>query len=62
MNMEKTVCHCAKVTVQDIADAIAKGAKSTDEIQEATNAATCCGRCEEYFINVAEELLEESNQ
>lgn len=61
MNMEKTVCYCAKVTVQDIANAIANGAKTTDEIQEVTKAATCCGRCEEYFVNVAEELLEQSN-
>ena len=61
MNMEKTVCHCLGVTIQDIANAIANGAKSTDEIQEVTHAATCCGRCEEYFINVAEELLAEEN-
>lgn len=60
MNMEKTVCHCAKVKVQDIADAITNGAKTIEEIEQVTNASTCCGRCEEYFVNVAEDLLEEN--
>lgn len=58
MEMTKTVCACAKVKVQDIVDAINQGAASIDEIQNVTKAATCCGRCEEYFIHVAEELLE----
>lgn len=59
MDMTKTVCYCAKVKVQDIADAIEQGAASVEEIQEVTKAATCCGRCDEHFVNVAEELLEE---
>ena len=60
MDMNKTVCHCVKVKVQDIDDAIKNGATTVDEIQEVTKASTCCGRCEEYFVNVAEELLEEN--
>lgn len=59
MKMDKTVCHCAKVKFQDIKDAIEQGAQTLDEIENVTKASTCCGRCEEYFINVAEDLLEE---
>lgn len=61
MRMEKIVCHCLSVTIQDIADAIKNGAKNFEEVQEATGASTCCGRCEEYAQNVFQELLEESN-
>ena len=60
MNMTKTVCYCAHVTVQDIADAVVQGAKTIEEIQEITNAATCCGACDDHFENVAKELLEEN--
>lgn len=58
--MNKMVCECAKVRVQDIYDAIQNGARTVDEVQAVTKAATCCGRCEEYFINVTEDLLEEA--
>ena len=60
MRMDKMVCECARVRVQDIADAIANGASTVEEIENVTKASTCCGRCEEYFINVAEDLLEEA--
>ena len=33
--------------------------ETIDEIETITKASTCCGRCEEYFINVASDLLEE---
>ena len=43
MKMNKTVCNCYNVTIQDVKDAIDKGAANLDEVKEATSAATCCG-------------------
>lgn len=62
MKMDKTVCYCYGVKVEDIATAIKNGAKTVDEIQEVTGAATVCGSCHEYFVNVAEELLSEAQE
>lgn len=60
MKMEKTVCNCYNVTIQDIADAIHNGASDLDQVKEVTSASTCCGACEEYLGSVVEELLRES--
>lgn len=59
MKLDKIVCECTKIRVKDIVEAINQGAKTIDEIETITKASTCCGRCEEYFINVASDLLEE---
>lgn len=60
MNMEKTVCHCLSVKIQDMKDAVKNGAKTFEEIQDATGVSTCCGRCTEYAKNVAKELIQEN--
>lgn len=41
-------------------EAVAKSAASFEEIQDETNVSLCCGACEEYARNVAEELLEQA--
>lgn len=45
MDTKKVICECAGVTIQDIKDAKDKGATTLEEVQEATNAGTCCGCC-----------------
>jgi bacterioferritin-associated ferredoxin len=59
MKMNKTVCNCYNVTIQDVKDAIDKGAANLDEVKEATSAATCCGACEEYLTSIVNEFLGE---
>lgn len=59
MKMEKIVCNCFDVTIGDMAEAIRNGARTFEEIQDATSVSQGCGACEEYARNVAEELLEE---
>lgn len=59
MDMKKTVCHCFDVTIGDMAEAVENGAKTFEEIQDATNVSQGCGACEDYARNVAKELLEE---
>lgn len=57
MQMDKTVCFCHDVTIQQISDAIDKGAKNLEEVQQATGAGTGCGGCVDHLTNVVEELL-----
>jgi bacterioferritin-associated ferredoxin len=38
--MEKVICYCQQVTEKEIKDAMANGAKTLKEIQEATGAGT----------------------
>lgn len=58
MNDEEIVCNCTSVTVRDIKDAIENGAKSFEEVQEATHVSTVCGGCEDDVRALVEELLE----
>ena len=41
----KVICSCARVTCGDIADAVAAGAKTVDDLREATRATAFCGSC-----------------
>ena len=45
MDREEIICHCMEVTAGAIRDAAAAGAKTVEEIQEATGAGTVCGGC-----------------
>ena len=40
------VCVCKRVSDRDIKRLAAAGCDSFEELQMATGAATCCGRCE----------------
>ena len=54
MKDEDIICTCYDVSVKDVKDAYANGAKTMDEIGEVTKAGTLCGAC----IADIEELLE----
>lgn len=57
--MEKNdlVCGCFKVTVGDLENAIANGAKSFEEVQAATKVGTGCGKCAGHVEALVNELL-----
>jgi bacterioferritin-associated ferredoxin len=59
MNNDDVVCNCINVTVQDIKDAIDNGAKSFEDVQEATQVGTGCGACEESVRELVDKLLAE---
>ncbi len=43
--MSDIICNCAAVTREQIVEAARKGAKTVEEIGEATQAGTICGVC-----------------
>lgn len=53
----RTVCHCMDVTYEEIKKAIENGAKTVDDIKEATGASTGCGGCEEEVQAILDELV-----
>ncbi len=57
-DMSEVVCTCLGTTVQDLADAIANGASSFDEVVAATDVTTICGVCEDSVREIVDELLE----
>lgn len=58
-DMSEVVCTCLGTTVQDLADAIANGAKSFDDVVAATDVTTICGVCEDSVREIVDELLEQ---
>lgn len=42
---DRMVCHCKQVSYIDIRKAMINGARTLEEIQKETGAATGCGRC-----------------
>jgi bacterioferritin-associated ferredoxin len=57
MDNDQIVCNCMSVTVKDLKDAIASGAKSFDEVQEKTSVGTGCGQCVDGVKVIVDELL-----
>lgn len=57
MDDDKVVCGCINVTVKDIKDSIKNGAKSFEEVQEATSVGTGCGNCVESVKELVDQLL-----
>ncbi len=45
MDRDEIICHCMEVSAGTIIDAAKAGAKTVEEIQEATGAGTVCGGC-----------------
>lgn len=45
MDRNETICFCMDVTAGAIADAVAAGATTVEQVQEATSAGTGCGGC-----------------
>ena len=54
-DLKENICHCAEVTYETILEAINNGAKTVDDIGDATEAGIACGGC----IEDIEEILEE---
>ncbi|MGL5821652.1 MAG: (2Fe-2S)-binding protein [Sarcina sp.] len=42
---DKVICYCLDLKESDIVEAINNGAKTLEEIQDATGAGTACGSC-----------------
>ncbi len=55
MDRDEIVCNCMGVTAGEIQDAIEAGARTVEEIQEATGAGTVCGGC----VGEIQQMLEE---
>ena len=45
MGKDKYICHCFKVTKDDIKKAIEEGADSFKKVKKATHLAAGCGHC-----------------
>ena len=58
MDPNETVCFCNDVTRGMIKDAIAAGAKTLEDVQEATGAGTACGGCLDDIQAIIDELAE----
>lgn len=54
---DRIICHCLDITYGDIKKAVEAGAKTLDEIKDATEAGTVCGVCEDEIQEVIEEVL-----
>ncbi|WP_376752564.1 (2Fe-2S)-binding protein [Sedimentibacter saalensis] len=57
MDENQVVCGCYNVKVQDMIQAIKKGARSFEEVQKVTKAGTGCGGCVESNKVLVNELL-----
>ncbi|MEQ9210657.1 MAG: (2Fe-2S)-binding protein [Pseudomonadales bacterium] len=44
------VCLCRNVKTSQIVEAVKGGARSVDQVREATGAASCCGKCQ-FMVN-----------
>ncbi len=62
MNMDKIVCHCMNITNGMIKDAVEAGAKTVEEVQERTGAATVCGACLEDVQRLADFFSSKQDQ
>ena len=57
MKDKDIVCTCFGITKKEIVDAIKKGAKTVDEVMEATSAGTACGMCIDQIEQIIKETL-----
>ena len=60
MDMDKVVCSCMSVTSGMIQEAVNSGARTLEEVQEATGAGTVCGACLEDVRHLVDEFVAES--
>ncbi len=58
MDNEEVVCSCMNVTVGMIKDAIDNGARTFEEVQEATSAGTVCGICNDAVQEVIDKFIQ----
>ena len=53
--MNQIICHCFDVTKKAIIEAIKKGAKTVEDITQATYAGGGCQRCREQIQKILDE-------
>ena len=58
-NRQKEACHCRNVTYGRIADAIASGADTVQQVMDMTGAGKGCGKCREFLEYLIRDILEE---
>ena len=46
------ICHCLGITDKDIEDAFAKGARTWEQLQQATKIGTGCGGCKDKAVEL----------
>lgn len=61
MDLDKIVCSCLGITNGMIKDAVASGATTLEEVQEATGAGTVCGACIEDVQHLIDQFAAEQN-
>ncbi len=54
---KKAICTCARVTYGDMADAVASGAKTVEDIRQRTRATVFCGSCTQRVETFLNQLL-----
>jgi bacterioferritin-associated ferredoxin len=59
MDMDKIVCNCLGITNGQIKDAVKNGARTLEEVQDATGAGTICGVCMEDVQHLVDEFISE---
>ena len=59
MNRNKEACHCHNVTYGMIEDAIRNGARTLQQVMDATGAGKGCGKCKEFLGYLVRDILEE---
>ena len=62
MNMDKGVCSCMGVTNGMIQEAVENGAKTLEDVQEQTGAATACGACLEDVERLVHHFVKENEK
>jgi nitrogen fixation NifU-like protein len=50
------ICHCLGITDKDIEDAYSHGARTWEQLQEATKIGTACGNCKEEALEFLHSL------
>lgn len=58
MDSDKIVCYCQNVTNGMIKEAIDNGARTLEDVQEATGAGTVCGACLENVQHLVDEFAQ----
>ncbi len=61
MNPDKVVCTCLNITNGMIQEAVESGAKTLEEVQEATGAGTVCGVCLDDIQHLVDEFTEKKH-
>lgn len=62
MDLDKIVCDCYGVTNGMIKEAVENGAKTLEEVQEATEVGTACGACLDNVQHLVDHFVAEMNK